>query len=66
LAFTATTAEVGDRSSTQPSFGDYIDVYDIQRAVEERNTVRIFYEGRLAKIELKEEERPRLTPTSRK
>src|SRR4051794_5876149 len=35
----------------------YIDVYDVQRAVEDGATVRIYYEGRLAKIELKDEER---------
>ena len=61
IGFTATPLEVGDRS-TPAIFGDYIDVYDIQRAVEDGNTVRIFYEGRLAKIELKEEERPKIDP----
>jgi len=65
IGFTATPLEVGDRS-TPAIFGDYIDVYDIQRAVEDGNTVRIFYEGRLAKIELKEEERPKSILTSRK
>ena len=61
IGFTATPLEVGDRS-TPAIFGDYIDVYDIQRAVEDGATVRIFYEGRLAKIELKEEERPKIDP----
>jgi type I restriction enzyme, R subunit len=61
IGFTATPLEVGDRS-TPAIFGDYIDVYDIQRAVEDGNTVRIFYEGRLAKIALKEEERPKIDP----
>jgi len=61
IGFTATPLEVGDRS-TPAVFGDYIDVYDIQRAVEDGATVRIFYEGRLAKIELKEEERPKIDP----
>jgi type I restriction enzyme R subunit len=61
IGFTATPLEVGDRS-TPAIFGEYIDVYDIQRAVEDGNTVRIFYEGRLAKIELKEEERPKIDP----
>ena len=37
-------------------------MYDIQRAVEDGNTVRIFYEGRLAKIALREEERPKIDP----
>ncbi len=61
IGFTATPLEVGDRS-TPAIFGDYIDVYDIQRAVEDGATVRIYYEGRLAKIELKEEERPKIDP----
>ena len=38
-------------------FGDYIDVYDIQQAVEDGATVRIYYESRLAKIELSESDR---------
>jgi len=42
--------------------GDYIDTYDILRSVEDRATVPIFYESRLAKIELLEEERPRIDP----
>ncbi|MCC6162393.1 MAG: DUF3387 domain-containing protein, partial [Acidobacteria bacterium] len=41
-------------------FGDYVSVYDIQRAVEDGATVPIYYESRLAKLELKEEERPHL------
>ncbi len=61
IGFTATPLEVGDRS-TPAIFGDYIDVYDIHRAVEDGNTVRIFYEGRLAKIALKDEERPKIDP----
>jgi type I restriction enzyme R subunit len=61
IGFTATPLEVGDRS-TPAVFGDYIDVYDIQRAVEDGATVRIYYEGRLAKLELKEEERPKIDP----
>ena len=61
IGFTATPIESGDRS-TPAVFGDYIDVYDIQRAVEDGATVRIFYEGRLAKLELEEEERPKIDP----
>ncbi len=61
IGFTATPLELGDKS-TPAVFGDYIDVYDIQRAVEDGATVRIFYEGRLAKLELKEEERPKIDP----
>lgn len=54
IGFTGTPIENTDKN-TQAVFGDYIDVYDIQQAVEDGATVRIFYENRLAKIALKEE-----------
>ncbi len=59
IGFTAPPIERGDRS-TPAVFGDYIDKYDILRAVEDGATVPIYYEGRLAKIELNDEERPRI------
>jgi type I restriction enzyme R subunit len=59
IGFTGTPIESTDKN-TQAVFGDYIDVYDIQQAVEDGATVRIFYENRLAKIALKEEEKPRV------
>src|SRR6266481_480186 len=59
IGFTGTPIETDDRS-TPAVFGDYIDIYDIQRAVEDEVTVRIYYEGRLAKLELKEAERPKI------
>jgi len=59
IGFTGTPIENTDKN-TQAVFGDYIDVYDIQQAVEDGATVRIFYENRLAKITLKEEEKPRV------
>ena len=43
-------------------FGDYISIYDIRRSVEDRATVPIYYEGRLAKLELDESLRPRIDP----
>jgi type I restriction enzyme R subunit len=61
IGFTGTPIE-GDDRSTPAVFGNYIDVYDIQRAVEDGATVRIYYEGRLAKIELLEDERPKIDP----
>jgi type I restriction enzyme R subunit len=61
VGFTGTPIEHADKS-TPAVFGDYIDTYDIQRAVEDGATVPIYYEGRLAKIELREEERPKLDP----
>jgi type I restriction enzyme R subunit len=51
LGFTGTPIESGDRS-TRSVFGDYIDVYDLTRAVEDGATVRIYYESRLAKVAL--------------
>jgi type I restriction enzyme R subunit len=61
IGFTGTPIEATDRS-TPAVFGDYIDVYDIERAVEDGATVRIYYEGRLAQIELREDERPKIDP----
>ena len=43
-------------------FGDYISVYDIQRAVQDGATVPIYYESRLAKLALDEAERPKIDP----
>ena len=57
IGFTGTPIEKEDRSTPQV-FGKYIDVYDVQQAVEDGSTVRIYYESRLAKIDLKPEERP--------
>lgn len=56
LGFTGTPIESTDRSTRQV-FGDYIDVYDLTRAVEDGATVRIYYESRLAKISLPEDAR---------
>ncbi|PXA76835.1 type I restriction endonuclease subunit R [Auritidibacter sp. NML100628] len=53
LGFTGTPIESNDKS-TRAVFGDYIDVYDLTRAVEDSATVRIFYESRLAKVTLSE------------
>ena len=55
IGFTGTPIEKED-ASTPAVFGNYIDVYDIQQAVEDGATVRIYYESRLAKIHLKPEE----------
>lgn len=55
LGFTGTPIETGDRS-TRAVFGDYIDIYDLTRAVEDGATVKIFYESRLARIALEDEQ----------
>ncbi len=59
IGFTGTPIELTDKN-TRAVFGDYISVYDIQRAVEDKATVPIYYESRLAKLELDETERPRI------
>ncbi|MEZ5738000.1 MAG: hypothetical protein R3E68_00145 [Burkholderiaceae bacterium] len=46
--------------NTPAVFGHYIDIYDISRAVEDGATVPIYYESRLARIELDEDEKPRI------
>jgi type I restriction enzyme R subunit len=61
IGFTGTPIEKAD-ANTRAVFGDYVDIYDIQRAVEDKATVPIYYEGRLAKLELKEKERPKIDP----
>lgn len=55
LGFTGTPIETNDKS-TRAVFGDYIDVYDLTRAVEDGATVKIYYESRLAKVELSPED----------
>lgn len=61
IGFTGTPIELKD-ANTRAVFGDYISVYDIQQAVEDGATVPIYYEGRLAKLELKEKEKPKIDP----
>ena len=59
IGFTGTPIEKTD-INTKAIFGDYIDVYDISRAVEDGATVPIYYESRLARIQLDENEKPRI------
>ncbi len=61
IGFTGTPIEKQD-ANTQAVFGDMISIYDIQRSVEDGATVRIYYESRLAKLDLDEDERPRIDP----
>lgn len=61
IGFTGTPIEKTD-ANTRAVFGDYISVYDIQRAVNDGATVPIYYESRLAKLELKASERPKIDP----
>ncbi len=61
IGFTGTPIEHTD-ANTRAVFGDYISIYDIQQAVEDGATVKIYYEGRLAKLELDEKEKPKIDP----
>ncbi len=56
LGFTGTPIENTD-VNTPAVFGNYVDIYDIAQAVEDGATVRIFYESRLAKVELSDKGR---------
>jgi type I restriction enzyme, R subunit len=61
LGFTGTPVTLRDRVTTNV-FGDYVDTYDIHRAVEDGATVTIYYEGRLAKLKLKKTAVPHIDP----
>jgi len=53
VAFTGTPVSLDDRD-TRAVFGDYVHIYDIEQAVRDGATVPIYYESRLARLELKE------------
>ena len=59
IGFTGTPIEKED-ASTPAVFGNYIDVYDIEQALEDGATVPIYYESRLAKVHLNAEEKEKL------
>ena len=61
VGFTGTPIELHD-ANTRAVFGDYISIYDMQRSVEDGATVPIYYEGRLAKLALDENEKPSIDP----
>ena len=61
VGFTGTPIELQD-ANTRAVFGDYISIYDIQRSVEDKATVPIHYESRLARLELDESARPAIDP----
>lgn len=56
IGFTGTPIETTDKN-TQAVFGNYVDIYDIQQAVNDKATVPIFYESRLAKVHFNEDEK---------
>lgn len=59
IGFTGTPIELSDKN-TRAVFGEYIDIYDIARAVEDKATVPIYYEARLAKIDLLKDATPKI------
>jgi type I restriction enzyme R subunit len=59
IGFTGTPIELAD-ANTRAVFGDYVSIYDIERAVKDGATVPIYYESRLAKLSLDESKRPKL------
>ena len=59
IGFTGTPIELAD-ANTRAVFGDYISIYDIERAVKDGATVPIYYESRLAKLALDDKEKPRI------
>ena len=59
IGFTGTPIELSDKD-TYAVFGENIHTYDIQQAVDDGATVRIYYESRLAKIEINKAERPNI------
>ena len=61
VGFTGTPIERRD-ANTRAVFGDYISIYDVRRAVEDQATVPIYYESRLAKLDLNDSERPNIDP----
>jgi type I restriction enzyme R subunit len=55
IGFTGTPISIEDKD-TRSVFGDYVSIYDIQDAVDDKATVPIYYESRLAKLDLNHEE----------
>ena len=65
IGFTGTPIEKTD-ANTRAIFGDYITIYDIQRAVADKATVPIYYESRIAKLGLNQASCRRSTRSSRR
>ena len=61
IGFTGTPIELAD-ANTRAVFGEYISTYDIRRSEEDGATVPIYYENRLARLVLDEDEKPRIDP----
>ena len=61
LGFTGTPIELND-ANTRAVFGNYISVYDIIRSQHDGATVPIYYENRLATLQLDEDQKPNIDP----
>ena len=61
VGFTGTPIEMED-ANTQAVFGKFISIYDIRRSQEDKATVPIYYESRLAELNLDEDEKPNIDP----
>jgi type I site-specific restriction-modification system R (restriction) subunit len=59
VGFIGTPIEKTD-ANTRAVFGDYISIYDIQRAVADKATVAIYYESRAAKLGLNQNDLPNI------
>ena len=59
VAFTGTPVSLEDRD-TRAVFGEYVHIYDVEQAVKDGATVPIYYESRLARLELQEADAPLL------
>ena len=57
IGFTGTPVELSDKN-TPALFGDYVDVYDLTQAVKDQTTVPIYYESRIAKLDISEKYKP--------
>jgi len=59
IGFSGTPIEKKD-ASTPAVFGDYIDIYDMSQSIDDNTTVPIYYESRLAKLNLSEKDKPKI------
>lgn len=59
IGFTGTPIELSDKN-TPALFGEYIDIYDLTQAVKDKTTVPIYYESRIAKLDIPQELKPRI------
>ncbi|MEE4577420.1 type I restriction endonuclease subunit R [Paenibacillus polymyxa] len=59
IGFTGTPVELSDKN-TPALFGEYIDIYDLTQAVKDKTTVPIYYESRIAKLDISQDLKPKI------